>query len=220
MSPEEIAQGHALHGASIRLELQLRQAGFKRTDAPAVRRVERLDGGAFLFVERTNVAQFHHRLAVFFVLIFEPAERVSLCAAHIWALGIDAARALFIQKGTGARRVRLALSEQRSMMRSNVAGFYLVNRQAVDAARAASPAALQTVGVDGVEAARLPVYVFVELFEGGAHIPPSDTPASSRTASVSSSSCPFSVPLDLIRISHDPCSWLSRQCPHNRESPS
>ena len=81
------------------------------------------------------------------------SQRQSLRAAHVGAIGVDAAGALGIEERAGADWVRCAVREQRLIIGADALGFDCEHRDAVEAAAAAAALALQARAVQRCELA-------------------------------------------------------------------
>jgi len=138
--------------------LQRGERLFCRSYGPTIVRAEVLYSlRALLVVERANVAEFDD----LGVALFEPAQREPLGAAHVWALGVDAAGALWAEEGALTFRVR-PLVQDGGRLATNSLGLDLEDRETVSAAVVAAEAAAQALCVAGRQGPGAPIDLLVQ----------------------------------------------------------
>ena len=106
---EQLAQRDAPAFATVDGALSFGEARFEGTDGPERVGLELLQRRAAFVVERADVARL---VRAAFVVLFDPAKRKSLRAAHVRTLFVDPAPAFGIEERAGALRMRLAVLEQ------------------------------------------------------------------------------------------------------------
>jgi hypothetical protein len=79
--------------------------------------------------------------------VFHPAERKPLRPANVRAFRVDAARAVVIEKGTGADGMRHSDREEGAVVDPNFVGLDLENRKIVHATRAAASPTAEAIAV-------------------------------------------------------------------------
>jgi hypothetical protein len=142
---EQIPQARSV-GPISTLELELAQTLLRRPDRPAL--VGRqVDDRNPMLVERTDVAQLDRVRA----LAFDPAQRQSLRSADVRAIGIDPTPALRVEEGAAAFGARDSPLEEPGVPVPYPVGLRIEHGQAVDAAGAATPPALQARGVKDMQ---------------------------------------------------------------------
>ena len=141
---EQASQRHTVWSPPIDPGLQLCQVPLKGPDGPALCLRQGFDGLS-LVVQGADVSQLHSGSVR---VLFDPAQGEPLGSAHVGAVFVDPARTRLIEECTGAFRMRFTAREQVRMMASNVLRFDVEDRQIVDTALMASPAALETCRMD------------------------------------------------------------------------
>jgi hypothetical protein len=133
----------------------------ERAKRPAFLDGQALDGLAGL-VERTDVAKLD-RLPVPFV---DPSQWKALGSADVGALRVDSTGAFGVEECARPFDVRSARAEKLGVMATNGLGLHLEDRQPINAARAASPPALQAIGMQDMEPTCLAIHRGVQRGDG------------------------------------------------------
>lgn len=146
---EEVPERRPL-GPLGRPTLEVRESLLHRSDAPACVGAELLDRRSVL-VERADVAQLYGGA----IPLFDPAERQTLRAADVGAIGVDAARAELVEEGARPLGVWHTRGQELRVPGANALRLHVEDGQIIDAARLAALLALQARGVEHVQTASL-----------------------------------------------------------------